>query len=57
MDEKLKQARIYVLQSVAYHEQCGETPDYDKIMNDAANLFGDTYDEYMTLRNALEGTI
>lgn len=52
-NDKIEAARIYVAQIVAYHEQCGETPDIESIMNDAANLFGDTYDEYCKIYGAL----
>lgn len=53
MEEKIESAKTYVRQIIAYHEQCGETPDIEEIINDAANIFADTYEEYCAISNAL----
>ena len=54
MEEKIQLARNHVLQAIAYYEQCGETPDYGQFKNDAANIYGDTYEEYSTIYAALD---
>lgn len=38
-----------------YYEECGEERQYDddETKNDAANLFGDTYEEYQAIHSAI----
>ena len=38
-----------------YYEECGEERQYDddEVKNDAANLFGDTYEEYQAIHSAI----
>lgn len=56
MEAKINSAICYVLQSRSYYEQSGQaiTDDDDGMFkNDAANIFGDTYEEYLEILKAL----
>ena len=53
---KIDDAINHVRQCRAYYEQCDEQiTDDDEAMfkNDAANIFGDSYEEYCAIWNAL----
>ncbi len=58
MDEKIKNAIAYVCKERSYYEErncLAEISDRDdmSIKNDAANIFGDSYEEYDIIWNAL----
>ena len=58
MDEKIKNAIAYVRKERLYYEKrnrLGEISDRDdmSIKNDAANIFGDSYDEYCKIFDAI----
>lgn len=53
---KIDDAINYVRQCRAYYEQCNQQiTDDDEAMfkNDAANIFGDSYDEYCKIYDAI----
>lgn len=58
MDEKIKNAIAYVRKERSYYEErncLAEISDRDdmSIKNDAANIFGDSYDEYCKIYDAI----
>ena len=53
MQEKIKEARNYVKHTMVWNEKNCESYPYDYIVNDAANIFSESYEEYCEIYDAL----